>query len=130
MYLTYTEYMDHGGSMERIRFERLEYKAERKLRNLTFARIDRMEQIPEAVKKLVFELVEITANADAVQTGADGAVTSFSNDGYSESYGRAKDGAYYDALFEDACRDFLLEETDDLGIPLMFCGVNANEYVQ
>lgn len=123
MYLTYTEYMDRGGSMERIRFERLEYKAERKLKTLTFSRIDGMQQIPEVVKRLMMELITVSENADGVSSGSEGPVSSFSNDGYSETYGSARDTSYYDGIFNDVCQDFLLEETDDHGIPLMFCGV-------
>ena len=123
MYLTYSEYQVFGGTLPSREFERLEYRAERKLRNLTFSRLDAMAEIPESVKRLMFELISITENADGVKSGSDGAVTSFSNDGYSESYGTAKDTTYYESLYEDACRDYLLEETDDDGVPLMFCGV-------
>lgn len=125
MYLTYAEYESYGGEMEHNAFKRIEYRAERKLKNLTFSRIDGMAEIPEVVKRLMFELIAIVENSESVNTGSDGAVASFSNDGYSESYGTAKDAAYYDGLFEEACRDYLLEEKDDNGIPLMFCGVMA-----
>lgn len=123
MYLTYAEYEMYGGEMEYGAFERLEYRAARKLKNLTFSRIDGMSTIPEAVKRLMFELIAITESAEGVNSGKEGAVSSFSNDGYSESYGAAKDTAYFDSLFEDTCRDYLLEEKDDNGVPLMFCGV-------
>lgn len=125
MYLTYAEYCEYGGDLSSEAFERLEYRAARKLKNMTFSRIDGMTVIPEVVKRLMLELISIVDNADSVSTGSEGAVASFTNDGYSESYGSAKDAAYFDSLFEDTCRDYLLEEKDDNGIPLMFCGVEA-----
>lgn len=124
MYLTFEEYQNYGGKLDPEVFDRLEYRAERKLKNLTYSRIDGMAVIPEAVKRLMFELISITNNADAMSVGSDGAIASFSNDGYSESYGTAKDTAYFDSLVEDTCRDYLLEERDDHGVPLMFCGVD------
>lgn len=126
MYVTYDEYMEFGGrSLEEKEFERLAFRAGKKIQSFTHSRIDAMAEIPEAVKRCEADLIGIMNEADAVMTGKSGAVASFSNDGYSESYGSAMDSFYFDGLILDTMTDYLAEEYDDRGIPLIYQGVDA-----
>lgn len=123
MYLNKTEYETYSGKTAPADFDRLEYKAAKKLQALTHSRIDAMEVIPEAVKRCMVEIMDIVSNAAKVQSGSTGAITGFSNDGYSESYGKALTPEYYDGVIFDVASDYLSEELDDTGVPLMFLGV-------
>ena len=124
MYLTYSEYAAYGGELEQADFERAEYAAERAVRNYTFNRIDNMQTIPEAVKRLLYELVTVNANTANIRT-AENAVRSFNTDGYSESYGSSV-SSYADVETQtgDLIRQDLLSELDDSGVPLLYCGAD------
>lgn len=81
MYLTYADYESMGGTLKQAVFQRLEFKARSLVDTRTFGRLKGLTEAPEAVKRLIFELVAVS-EADI----AGGAVTSVSNDGYSETY--------------------------------------------
>lgn len=126
MYLTYNEYK--GFSTKDIssdEFNRLAFRADKKIKSFTHSRIDAMATVPEAVKRCETELIDILHEADSVLNGQSGAVSSFSNDGYSESYGEAMSSSYFDGLILDTMTDYLAEEYDDRGIPLIYQGVDA-----
>ncbi len=126
MYVTYNEYSSLSEKdIDEDIFDRLAFRAGKKIQSFTHSRIDAMATIPEAVKRCEAELIDILYEADSVISGASGAVSSFSNDGYSESYGSAMDSFYFDGLILDAMTDYLAEEYDDRGIPLIYQGVDA-----
>lgn len=124
MYLTYAKYITYGGTLTQAEFERYEYAAERSVRNHTFNRIDSMAEIPEAVERLMFELVSVFQNTSNIRT-AENAVKSFNTDGYSETYGSSVSSvADVDSLTGDLIRQYLLSEEID-GVPLLYCGADV-----
>ena len=126
MYVEYDEYLELSAkAIDAEEFTRLAFRAGKKIQSFTHSRIDAMATVPEAVKRCETELIDILYAADSVMSGASGAVSSFSNDGYSENYGEAMNSFYFDGLILDTMTDYLAEEYDDRGIPLIYQGVDA-----
>ena len=120
MYLSFNEYLEMGGNLADTAFFRFAFGAEQTVRRATFGRVDRMKEVPKAVKWLVFELV---GRAWQKEEGT-ARVASESVGSWSRSYQAqtAEEGrADTDALI----RDYLAMETDDNGIPLLYLGVDA-----
>ena len=84
MYLAYEEYRTFGGELNNTEFNRFSFRAESEIDNATFGRCKELTEIPEAVKRCVFELVEFFSKNS--KNGAVSPIQSFSNDGYSVSY--------------------------------------------
>lgn len=68
MYLTYNEYIEMGGTLENAAFNLSERKAEYLINGRaggrTGERIRKLEEVPQAVKDCVFELIAISPSED------------------------------------------------------------------
>lgn len=82
MYLTYDEYVQMGGNVDAALYPRLEYKARKKIDYYTQNRIQALEDVPEAVKMCMFELIQLLAQS----TSDEPIIQSESNNGVSVSY--------------------------------------------
>ena len=113
MYLTYDEYAEMGGTLNKAAFSRLELKARKLIDQRTFGRLKGLAEQSEVVKKLVFELI---ATEEKEQNGV---LQSVSNDGYSETYAVANNEQ------KSACLivAYLSQEKTADGTPLLYCGV-------
>lgn len=123
MYIDLTYYKANGGTeMDDAAFSRNEYRARKILDRVTQNRVTKMAQVPEAVQRLMVELVtlEATQGAAALENQP---VTSFSNDGYTETYAQPLTAETVKQLEMDLIVDYLAEETDDAGTPLLYVGV-------
>ena len=123
MYIDRTYYKANGGTeMDDAAFSRNEYRARKIVDRLTQNRVTKMAQVPEAVQRLMVELVtlEATQGAAALENQP---VSSFSNDGYSEIYAQPLTAEMVKQLEMDLVVDYLAEETDDNGTPLLYLGV-------
>lgn len=123
MYIDRTYYKANGGTeMDDAAFSRNEYRARKIVDRLTQNRVTKMAQVPEAVQRLMVELVtmEATQGAAALENQP---VSSFSNDGYSETYAQPLTAETVKQLEMDLVVDYLAEETDDNGTPLLYLGV-------
>lgn len=126
MYLTLQEYIRYGGnvSIPAAEYGRLEYAARKKVDIYTFGRVKGMKQVPEAVKRLIFEMIH--GAAMAVNASANTApVASFSTDGYSETYVNTHTAEYlrFSSQKEKALiYEYLAGETNDNGVALLYCG--------
>lgn len=112
MYLAYEEYRTFGGELNDIEFNRFSFRAESEIDNATFERCKGLTEVPDSVKKCVFELVEFFSKNS--KNGAVTSVQSFSNDGYSVSYASQKNAQQQIADIIYA----YLANTD-----LLYCGV-------
>lgn len=103
-------------------FSRAEYRARKIVDRFTMGRVKAMSEVPEAVKMLMVELItlESTQGADVAENQA---ITSFSNDGYSESYADPLTIERVKELEEELILEYLSDETDDDGTPLLYLGV-------
>ena len=85
-YLTLAEYTAYGGTLTEPAFSRLEFQARSLINQFTFGRLKEDTTFSEAVKRAMFELIGMIANADITADGYTGAITQESNDGYSVSF--------------------------------------------
>lgn len=113
MYLAYEEYKNFGGELEKTEFDRFSFRAECEINNATSSRCKNLLEIPDEVKRCVYELTEyFSKNA---KSGSVSAVASFGNDGYSMSYVDQKNA-------QEQITDIIytyLADTD-----LLYCGVD------
>ena len=124
-YLTFTEYQSYGGTLPEASFTLLEFKSRKRIDYLTDSRVQNMAEVPEAVKLCMMCLISLE-NSVGIQAQAESpVVTSFSTDGYSESYGNTLGAADADKSMDTAVREYLYGETDDGGVPLLYRGVHG-----
>ena len=124
MYIDIAYYKANGGKadMTDAAFIRSEFRARKLVDKLTQGRVKDMEKTPEAVMRLMVELVsfESTQGADVAENQP---VTSFSNDGYSETYADPLTAERVKEIECELISEYLSDETDDHGTPLLWLGV-------
>ena len=141
MYLTYDEYIEYGGKVDETTFSQLEFKCEQNINFYTADRLKDVDTISEAVKRCVFDLINqeqiyndnvktlLTANSDG---NSGRLVSSFSTDGYQETYatGGADAGTYtlqvrksIDSAEKLIIKSYLQYERTDDGTLLLYRGV-------
>lgn len=88
-YITYAEYIGLGGkdTVNETDFASLIFKAEAKLNRITNGRIKQMEEIPQTVKQLVVDVVNLLSSVDYDHANN---LTSYSNG--IETFGYANSG--------------------------------------
>lgn len=124
MYIDLQYYKSNGGvDMTDAAFSRNEFRARKLVDKLTQGRVQNMAQVPDAVKRLMVELVGIEATQGAEQMQHQ-AVASFSNDGYSETYADPLTGERVKEIECNLISEYLSEEKDDNGVPLLYLGVS------
>lgn len=111
MYLTYAEYKAMGGELDTTEFTRLEYKARMEIDLVTFNRLKEVD-IPEEVKKCIYELVETENNTNDI-------LSSESVDGYSVTYKSSEDT---EKKKQDIIETYLAGCIVD-GVPCLYRGV-------
>lgn len=123
-YLDYQEYLEMGGICDSTAFDRNITKATAVIDTETHKRVWDMETIPEQVKALCRDLVELYARNNM----SDKVVTS-----HSQSAGAVSESvSYATATQEDVKQaadnlvyDYLMSVTDDNGTPLLYRGCMA-----
>lgn len=119
MFITYKEYKDMGGGLDETAFNLYAYEAERKIITATHGRA---KTATEAIKRCIVRLAGILAKSDI----AADKVTSFSNDGVSQSI-KDVSAADYAAGADSIVREYLSNEVDENGVPLLYLGVDADD---
>lgn len=122
MYLTYDEYTQMGGTAAEAAFPRLEYMARKRIDRYTQNRVKAMQEVPEAVKRCSVELVNAMEKTDPTKMASDAPLSSFSNDGYSESYAEPLTAQAQENNLYGIIRSMLSGEYDDNGTPLLWLG--------
>ena len=126
LYLTYEEYQAYGGTLAEGDFNLAEFRARKRIDQLTDSRVAAMEEVPEAVKLAMMSIIRVDSavGVDA-QAGAP-LVASFSTDGYSENYGSAADQtANAEKRLNREIGRLLYGEKDDNGVPLLYRGLTV-----
>ena len=125
MYIDLGYYRANGGKEEMTddTFARCEFRARKKIDRVTQNRVARMAEVPESVKMLMVELVTLESTQGAALMDNQ-AVTSFSNDGYSETYADPLTAERVMEIEQDLIQEYLSGETDDTGTPLLYLGVS------
>ena len=126
MYLTYKEYTSLGGSsVSEAAFPLSEMKARKRIDRMTAERVKAMQDVPEAVKMCMVSLINMEASVGAEAQVANPLVTSFSTDGYSETYGHALSADEANAQMDKMIVSMLYGEYDDMGTHLLYRGVRG-----
>ena len=123
-YLTYDEYLGYGGTLPEADFTLAEFKARSRIDWLTLARVQYMKTVPEEVKLAMMCIMKVDEKYSADSQGFSAIVSSYSTDGYSESYGGISE------QFDNAQKQLNSQVTkmlfgvlDDAGTPLIYRGV-------
>lgn len=115
MYLTHEEYKEKGGCMTSSAFLILESRARKKLDLYTQNRLQKLTEIPEDIKTLMFLLVgELKAHEER----DTGGISSISNDGYAVSYEKGTEA-------EDALESVMLSLIREYAAPWCFRGIDG-----
>lgn len=121
IYLTYTEYKEIGGTLEETAFIRNIDRACGIVDNATHNRIECMKKVPQKAKALCRDLVEYLAN----DFGSSKQISNHSQSagGVSESESFVIRSIEERAgEIDDMVKDYLLNEVDDKGTPLLYRG--------
>lgn len=123
MYIDLSYYTENGGAeMTAAAFSRLEFRARKIVDRITQGRVKEMPEPPEAVKRLMVELVTLEAT-QAAELVKNQPVTSFSNDGYSETYAQPMTAETVKQIELDLIVEYLADERDHNSTPLLYLGV-------
>ena len=115
MYLTYSEYVDMGGTLDEATFNDYEFESECIVDWYTFNRLHDETEYPERLKRCMYALIRLAKlKADAMLLGnqttttteggvvstttISAAITSQSNDGVSTSYNTIQASRVYELL--------------------------------
>ena len=124
-YLTYDEYVGYGGTMPESEFTVAEFKARSRIDWLTLARVKNMKVVPEEVKLAMMVIMKVDAkySVDSMISGG-GIISSYSTDGYSESYGGITEQfSNADMQTNNQVCKMLFGVLDDYGVPLIYKGL-------
>lgn len=123
-YLTYAEYQGYGGDLPEVDFTLAEFRARKRIDYWTDCRVQRMAEVPEAVKLAMMHIIKHDGKFGADAQADSPVVASFNTDGYSESYGSASEqAASAERALYKTVRSLLYGEVDDEGTPLLYRGV-------
>ena len=123
-YLTYDEYVAYGGDMSETDFTIAEFKARSRIDWLTMARVQYMAEIPEEVKLAMMVIIKVDSKFSASAQVESAIISSYSTDGYSETYGSVFEQARLaDQQVNREVIKMLLGVMDDSGTPLIYRGV-------
>lgn len=124
-YLTYDEYQAYGGELDQTAFPLIEMACRKRIDYLTDSRVQRMAEVPLAVKQCMALIMKLEAATGANAQVENPAITSFSTDGYSESYGHSLSADDTANQINKTIATCLYGEVDDDGVPLLYRGVVA-----
>ena len=124
-YLEYSEYVTYGGSADQTAFPLLEFKARKQIDLLTANRVQNMTVVPEAVKMCMMTIMNMDQASGAEAQATNPQLTSFNNDGYSESYGNALSADDTAKQITKQITAMLYGEVDDNGVPLLYRGARG-----
>lgn len=121
IYLTYEEYSEAGGILDLTAFNRNIDRACGVIDNATHNRIECMEEVPQRAKALCRDLVEYLARNNTNEISVTSRSQSAGGVSESESYAtKTSDDVYGD--IQNMLYDYLGNETDDNGTPLLYRG--------
>lgn len=125
-YLTYDEYVAFGRTaIAEVAFPDAELKARKLIDYATASRVQAMEAVPEAVKRCMAALMDVEAAVGSEAQVSKPTPTSFSTDGYSETYGNALSADAAKIEMNKIIRTYLFGEQDDKGVHLLYRGVRG-----
>lgn len=123
-YLTYDEYLSYGGTLDETAFKMAEFKARSRIDWMTLARVQNMKEVPFEVKMAMMCIMQVDSKYSADAQASSALVSSFSTDGYSESYGGASEQSRSaQTQLNNEVGKMLFGVLDDSGVPLIYKGI-------
>jgi hypothetical protein len=124
-YLTYDEYLAKGGTLDENIYEMAEFQARSRIDWMTLGRVKAMAVVPDEVKMAMMVIMQVDSKYSATAQSNSAIISSFSTDGYSESYGGASEQTKAaEAQLNHTVSKMLLTVTDDKGVPLLYRGID------
>lgn len=137
MYLTYEEYLNMGGTLDKAAFDNYLIDAETLIDWYTFNRLHNEIDIPVRVKQCVFKLISLAdmkAKSFVLGREVDGtgnaAVSAQSNDGVSISYNTLSASQAFDLIKAESgqvVKQYLNGVVNSLGRKLLYRGIYPDE---
>ena len=121
-YLTYSQYIAMGGEGDLAAFAQREFRARKIVDEWTAMRVSRMACVPEAVRRLMFDLIKFDEGTGGASAAPTGAIASMSNDGYSVTFAEPVTISVQQKTQGVLVSQYLTGETDDNGVPLLYRG--------
>ena len=123
-YLTYSEYVELGGTLEETPFNILELEAQKNIDRYTFGRLQDLDEQINEVKVCDFKLIELL-NTYSFYDNQNKSISSESTDGYSISYSQATENVSKAKINEIKAiiKTYLAECKLEDGIPYLYVGV-------
>lgn len=118
-YLTYSEYIRLGGTLDEMPFNKLEFKARKRIDSLTLNRLTELDEQIYEVKMCMYELIE---TMKINENKSINNITSESIDGYSVSYGETSTQEE-NKMYNDIVRTYLKYCKTPDGVHYLYCGV-------
>ena len=110
--------------MSETDFTLAEFKARSRIDWMTLARVQNMGTVPEEVKMAMMVIMKVDAKYSSGSQVDSAIVSSFSTDGYSESYGGVSEqAANAENQVNKEVRRMLFGVLDDYGVPLIYLGL-------
>lgn len=129
MYLTYDEYQEMGGTLEKAAFDSFAFRAKGIIDKYTYSRLAKDSNIPYEVKRVMFDLISIQSEQKKA-LDLRGIALSQSNDGVSESRSAMPLDAIYTSLEKqmgEILTQGLTGVTDFKGHRLLYRGFYPDE---
>lgn len=142
MFLTFAEYTAYGGTItDEVKYNDFEFGARSLINKRTFNRMKDWTEFPEAVKRLMFKLINLAQKQEeALSLGASASgstetrtgayITSQSNDGVSVSYNSMSTSSLYELVGDEinnAIDTYLQDIVDNLGRKVLYRGLYPGE---
>lgn len=139
MYLTYDEYRQFGGALDKTTFTDYAFEAASQINWYTFNRLEKEETVNEKVKMCMYKLINLIQSVNDFQSGGNsdgstaGAITgiaSQTNDGVSISYNVLTASECVDMAKSEIKRViniYLSGVIDSLGRKVLYRGVYPGE---
>lgn len=112
--LSYEKYKEYGGILDEAAFNIYGYEAWRKINKETFGRI---KTVTEPIGRCIARVTDLYSKADVSKEK----ISSWSNDGVSASVQNVSQSDCYAQIDVVIC-NYLSEETDETGTPLLYLG--------
>lgn len=121
VFLTFNEYVIYGGMLDEFAFNRCIFRACKIIETATYSRVTKMKEIPETVKRLCCEIVDILGMSENLDARISSKSQAAGNVSESVSYVTSSKDEISSEI-DSLILDYLFAETDDRGFPLLYRG--------
>lgn len=122
-YLTYSEYVELGGQLEKTDFIKLEFDARKNIDMFTFGRLKNLNEQIEEVKMCVLKLID-TLNKYKKICSRDKSIQSENTDGYTVTYNNSTNVSDFKSEdVSEIINEYLSDCELEDGTPYLYRGI-------